>query len=289
MRRFIFVAASLCALVGAGPSLAATKEVRIVKAGFSPVSVTVTAGDTVVWVNRDTVNHQVVSDSGAFVSPTLGPAKSYSFKFGTAGKYTYRDALEPAEKGTVTVNGLPPTVSLGASAPLVPYGGELHIGGVVSTQKPGEQVTVWAQPYGQASYAQLTVVVTTTGGAWDLVVKPAMQTNYQVRAKGGRARPSPSRCARRSRSCPHGAAAGYAKVYGAHSFAGQVAYLQRKTAFGEWVIVRQFTLGPLFGQDLQAASPDDQGDVPGMATGDASAGAGYIESASGTQNVRGHR
>ena len=286
MRRFVLVAAVLCALAGAGPGLAATKEVRIVKAGFSPASVTITAGDTITWVNRDTVNHQVVSDTGAFVSTTLAAGKSYSFKFNAAGKYTYRDALEPAEKGTVTVQGAPPSVSLGASAPLVDYGVEVHLAGIVSTKKVGEQVTVWQQPYGQASFAQLAVVTTTTAGAWDFVTKPVMQTTYVVKAKGATSQPVTVQVRPKITLLPTKKGGFfYTKVYGAHSFAGQVVFLQRRTSFGQWVIERSYTLGPLSGKSFRV--PRRSGIVTyRIWMPPTSTGPGYAESASGTQKAR---
>jgi plastocyanin len=285
MRRFVLVAASLAVLWGAPSGLAATKQVNILKSGFSPTSVTVTAGDTVVWVNKDAASHQVVSDAGAFASVTLGAGKSWGFKFGSAGKFTYRDALKPAEKGTVNVKAAPATVSLGASAPLVTYGSELHLGGVVSTQKPGEQVTVWQQPYGQASFSQLTVVTTTTGGAWDLIVKPTLQTNYLVKAKGATSGTVTVQVRPRVTFLPSRNGKWlYAKVYGARSFAGQVVFLQRRTITGQWLSVHRYTLGRLSGKLFPR--PRRHGRtmyriwLPAT-----SAGGGYAESVSGTQTV----
>jgi plastocyanin len=62
------VAALLCATVVG----AATTTVQVTKNGFTPKSITVTAGDTVTWHNADSRTHQVVADNGAFASPALG-------------------------------------------------------------------------------------------------------------------------------------------------------------------------------------------------------------------------
>ena len=48
--------------------LAANKTVNIRSTGFAPKTVTIAGGDTVTWKNVDTVNHQVVANSGAFAS-----------------------------------------------------------------------------------------------------------------------------------------------------------------------------------------------------------------------------
>jgi plastocyanin len=286
MRKLILAAASVLLLTIAAPAQAGTRDVRIVKAGFSPGTVTITAGDTVVWVNRDTVNHQVVSDRGAFVSPILGPGKSFSFKFNAAGTYRYRDALEPAERATITVRGAPATVSLGASAPLVVYGVDLHLSGLVSNKKAGEQVTIWAQPYGQASFAQLAVVTTGAGGAWDYVVKPDMQTTYQAKSRSAASQPVTVQVRPKITLLPsRNGRYLYTKVYGAHSFAGQYAYLQRRTMFGEWVIVQRFALGPQSGKLFRV--PKRHGVTTYRVWLPAtSAGPGYTESSSGTQTAR---
>ncbi len=286
MRKLLVVATALCALVGTAPAVAATKDVKIVKSGFSPVTLTVNAGDTVVWTNRDTANHQVVSDRGAFVSAILAAGKSFSFKFDAAGTYHYRDALQPAEKGVVTVKGAPPSVSIGVSAPLVAYGVEIHVSGIVSSKKSGEQVTIWQQPYGQASFGQLAVVVTTTGGVYDYVTKPAMQTTYQVKAKAAASQPVTVQVRPKISLLPsrngHWL---YTKVYGAHSFAGQTVYLQRRTIFGEWIIVQRLTLGQLDGKLFRV--PRRKGvSTYRVFMPATSSGPGYTESASGTQTAR---
>ena len=133
MRR-LFILGALAALLVAPSASAATATVRIVRSGFSPATATIRAGDTVRWVNADTVNHQVVSDTGAFASPVLAPGRAFSFTFGAAGRYRYRDALEPVERATVMVRGVAPAVSMAASAPIVVYGGEVKLTGAVSSQ-----------------------------------------------------------------------------------------------------------------------------------------------------------
>src|ERR1051326_4138921 len=96
-RAMVILATTL--LVASVPAGAATtKAVSIFSSGFSPKSVTITEGDTVTWVNRDTVNHQVLADRGQFVSPILKPRQTYSFTFNAAGTYGYKDELHPNSK-----------------------------------------------------------------------------------------------------------------------------------------------------------------------------------------------
>lgn len=284
MRR-VLITTALLALALAGPAGAATKDVRIVKAGFSPTALTVNAGDTIRWINRDTVNHQVVSNTGAFVSAILGPNKAFSFTFRAAGTYRYRDSLEPAELGTVTVKGLPPSVSIGASLPIIVYGTDLKLSGVVSSQKAGQQVSLWAQPHGQASFVQIAVLSTAAGGVWDFVTRPTVLTTYQARSLNVTSQPVVVQVKPKITLMPGRRGYLEARVTAATSFAGKTVYLQRRTQFGQWVAVQRFTLGTLSGRIFKV--PRRRGvSTYRIFMGVDSAGAGYLESWSGTQTVR---
>src|SRR5438105_14879510 len=96
MRRLVALAAAFIALVVAAPAQAATVNVKITKAGFSPSSVRINFGDTVKWTNSDSVNHQIVADNGSFASPIMKPKATYSFTFKTAGRFPYHDAIRPS-------------------------------------------------------------------------------------------------------------------------------------------------------------------------------------------------
>src|SRR4051812_12136802 len=100
MRKLILALAAVATLAVAGPAGAATtKTVNIFGTAFSPKTQTITEGDTITWVNRDNVNHQVLADKGQFVSAVLRPKQSFSFTFNAAGTYTYKDELHPTLKG----------------------------------------------------------------------------------------------------------------------------------------------------------------------------------------------
>jgi plastocyanin len=236
------VAVLALAVTGASqPASTATKAVKITATAFSPASVTINTGDAVKWTNRDTKNHQVVANNGAFASPTIAPGKTYTHVFGTAGTYRYHDALHPSLTGRVVVNGPPPAVTIGASVPILTYGQVTHISGAVSNQKAGETVTLWGQPYGQASPVQLATVLTTTNGVWDFVVKPTLLTTYEshwktlVSSKVSVAmRPNVLFSASKSM--------GFVKVKTNHSLRGRKVYVQRFTRFGQWVKMKRVIL-----------------------------------------------
>ncbi len=245
MRTLLLVITAAVGLSAASPAAAATRAVTITNAGFSPASVTIAAGDTVRWTNSDTNNHQVVANNGAFASPVLRPGRSYSFTFNTSGQYAYRDALRPARRGTVTVTGAPPSVSIAASEPIIVYGQQITLSGTVSNRRAGERVTILARPHPQASFLQVATVVTTAGGAWDYVTTPRILTSYRAtwRARssatvttGVKPRITLLRAlVRRSRGF-------LVQVTAATSFAGRSVYVQRRSRFGQWVSLKKVTL-----------------------------------------------
>ena len=245
MRTIVLAAVAVLALAVTGasqPASQATKAVAIKSAGFSPASVTIATADAVKWTNRDTKNHQVVANNGSFASPVIGPGKSYTHTFRTAGTFRYHDALHPALTGKIVVKGLPPAITIGTAAPIIDYGQSTHISGAVSNGKAGETVTVWAQPYGTVSPVQVATLLTAANGVWDLVVKPTLLTTYQAHWKttvsqqvGVQLRPNVVFSAYKRY--------GSVKVKTDRSLAGKKVYLQKFTRFHEWVKVRPVVLG----------------------------------------------
>src|SRR4051812_49328482 len=186
MRSFIYAMVVAVALAVSGASNSAsvvTKGVNIKATGFSPANVTIATTDAVKWTNRDTKDHQVVANNGAFASAIIHPGKSYSHTFNTAGTFRYHDALHPALTGKVVVNGPPPAVTIGAWVPIITYGQATHVSGIVTSKKTGETVTVYQQQFGQASPVLIATLLTGPNGAWDLAIKPSILTTYQAHWK----------------------------------------------------------------------------------------------------------
>jgi plastocyanin len=70
---------------------------------FAPGSITVKAGTTVTWTNRDDEPHTVVSVTGLFRSAALDTNESFSFKFEKPGTYQYLCTIHPRMLGTIVV------------------------------------------------------------------------------------------------------------------------------------------------------------------------------------------
>jgi plastocyanin len=241
MKILTVVLAAVAALAVAGPAGAATKAINIYGSGFSPKTVTITEGDTVTWTNRDNANHQVLATKGQFVSPILRPGQSFSFTFRAAATYNYQDELHPKLTGTIKVNGLPPSLTLTASAPIVTAGDKVTLSGVISSKQPGQQVTIYYQPYPQPSLIQRATVLTTDGGIYSFIVAPGVLTTYQVSWKGAFATPTTVQVMPR---LVLGRSNGWiVHVYAGRSMAGRVVQFQRwNTATGQWVTLKRVQL-----------------------------------------------
>lgn len=81
-----------------------TPTVTISNFAYSPSPVTITAGQSVRFVNTDDVGHTVTADDGSFDSKMLDKGKSWTYKFDKAGTYKYYCAVHPSMHGIVTVN-----------------------------------------------------------------------------------------------------------------------------------------------------------------------------------------
>ena len=273
------------ALVLAASAAAATVTVRITNNGFAPANVTIKGGDTVTWRNTDTVNRQVVANNGSFASPVLAPGKTYSYKFNQAGRFPYHDALKPAHKGTITVTGPPPSVSLGASLPIIKFGTPVQLTGVISSKQAGRNVSVWAQQFGQPSFVLLAVVETTTNGAFAYSVAPQIYTAYKAEWGSSTSNLVAVQVAPKIRLSPPRKGWFHAQVLAAQSFAGRRIYVQRLSRFGQWISIRRLTLGPRSGRTFRLRLPAGRWQVRVVMT-QADVLPGFVASESGTQPVR---
>ncbi len=77
--------------------------VVIQDASFRPDSLTVPAGTTVTWINRDLVRHTVTSTEGLFDSGRLGSGESFTYTFEEPGTYDYYCTIHPTMLGTIIV------------------------------------------------------------------------------------------------------------------------------------------------------------------------------------------
>lgn len=80
-----------------------TVNIDIKDFAFSPASVTIHSGDSVIWTNMDSTEHQIVADSGQFSGPVIAPGGTYTFTAIGAGSLTYHCGIHTSMTGTIII------------------------------------------------------------------------------------------------------------------------------------------------------------------------------------------
>lgn len=83
---------------------ATTHTVTITNFSFTPATLTVAAGDTVVFTNEDRAPHTATADNGSFDTGNLRRGDSASITFASAGSLSYACRFHPNMKGTISVS-----------------------------------------------------------------------------------------------------------------------------------------------------------------------------------------
>ena len=81
-----------------------THTVTIDATSYSPATITVAPGDSIVWVNKDVIPHTATSQKeGLFDSGTIASGKSWKHTFKTKGELDYICQFHPTMKGKLQV------------------------------------------------------------------------------------------------------------------------------------------------------------------------------------------
>jgi plastocyanin len=70
---------------------------------YKPPAVTITAGDTVRFVNSDQEAHTITANDGSFDSDGVDTGGTWTHRFTKPGRYTYFCELHPYMKGVIIV------------------------------------------------------------------------------------------------------------------------------------------------------------------------------------------
>jgi plastocyanin len=82
-------------------------EVWIQGMAYTPATITVTAGTTIKWTNKDNASHTVTSDNGSletFDSGSMANGGTFVWQFNTTGTFKYHCTFHSGMKATVIVN-----------------------------------------------------------------------------------------------------------------------------------------------------------------------------------------
>jgi len=77
--------------------------VKIDNFSFSPATITVPAGTTIRWTNRDDIPHTVVSEDKIFKSKVLDTDEQFTYTFTKPGTYSYFCSIHPKMTAKVVV------------------------------------------------------------------------------------------------------------------------------------------------------------------------------------------
>jgi hypothetical protein len=136
-------------------------------------------------------------------------------------------------------------VTLVTAARETVFGRGIRLSGLVPSGAAGEQVIVFAQPFGRGSPFSVATVLTSAGGAWSYVARPTIGTSYLAGWQGGTSAPvaigvHPAISLRRL-------ASGKLRTHvrGLNGFPHRIVRLQRRRADGTWATVTRVRLNRL--------------------------------------------
>jgi plastocyanin len=89
---------------GASTSATASDNtVSIKDMAFTPNNLQIKVGATVTWVNNDTVQHTVTSDTKVFDSGPIEPGANFTYTFTQAGSFAYHCDIHKSMIATIAV------------------------------------------------------------------------------------------------------------------------------------------------------------------------------------------
>jgi phosphodiesterase/alkaline phosphatase D-like protein len=238
---------------------------------------------------------------------TRGRSTTWRFDYGTSTSYGRSTSWKSAgsksgsQKVSMTLTGLTPAttyhyrlvaksdagttyaadatfstsgVTLTVLARQVVFGGRVTLSGVVPTHQAGQQVVVFAQPFGGGSFQMRATVLTGANGTWSYLAAPAIGTVYEASWRGGMSAPvsigvHPSIALRQTT-----AKTLVVKVAGGRSFAGRLVQVQRWSN-GHWSTIRRARLGSRSRAQLHVVLPKGRSKIR-IALSVNQAGAGFL-------------
>jgi plastocyanin len=80
-----------------------TVQASIDNFAFAPKQLTVKAGTTVVWTNKNDTPHTVTSEDNVFSSPVMSTNQNFHYTFDKPGKFPFHCKVHPMMTGVVVV------------------------------------------------------------------------------------------------------------------------------------------------------------------------------------------
>ena len=111
MSTFVTLVVTLLLLAGCAVPATTTPTIEILNNEFSPSSITVSVGTTVIWKNQSNNVQTVYSDGEVFdgevsvhvIASELKPGGAVGYAFSMTGSYPYYSQMDPKMTGVVIV------------------------------------------------------------------------------------------------------------------------------------------------------------------------------------------
>ena len=172
---------ALGAIGTAGVAFGSGYVVTLTPTGPQPPQVTAAIGDTVTFVNNDTVPHVVVARRDNLTTPTIPSGQTYAHVLTTSGNFTYRQEGGRDFPGTITV-ARTGGVSLAAKTRSILFGASVELRG--KAHPTGFPVTVERRADTGGEYATLGTFVPGPDGAFSVKLRPRARTEYRASLLG---------------------------------------------------------------------------------------------------------
>jgi plastocyanin len=89
------------------PAAMPSAMVNITKAGFVPATISIKAGQAVVWTNSDASPHDVTlvmhGKANSSAGQSLNQNDTYTYVFNQTGTFTYQDSINPSLPGSTII------------------------------------------------------------------------------------------------------------------------------------------------------------------------------------------
>ena len=99
----LFLLAAVFCIAETPADQAAPNTVTIDNFVFQPMTIEITRGTTVTWVNKDDIPHVVASTTGKFKSRAIDTDGTFTFTFSEPGTYEYYCSVHPKMTGKIVV------------------------------------------------------------------------------------------------------------------------------------------------------------------------------------------
>src|SRR3954451_719085 len=184
-KRLVLPAAVVAALAFAGYALSGAASVSLTNSGPQPSRVTVGWGDTLQFVNADSVPHGITSSRPELnSSTTISPGQTFTtILTGRTATYPFRQTGGRSLPGAV-VSNVSGTVSLKAAPAIVLYGKSATFSGVATLF--GTPVSLQRRIRGERGWTEIRQLPSSaTDGTYSTTLTPAIGAKYRTTIAGG--------------------------------------------------------------------------------------------------------